>query len=216
MNTLQLLSVWALPLLFAITLHEVAHGWTARYYGDPTAERLGRLTLNPIRHIDPVGTILVPLALLLLGGFVFGWAKPVPVDYLKLRNPKRDMAVVAAAGPAANLVMVLFWALVAKTGLILSGEFDWVAVPMLLMGQAGIAINLILMILNLLPLPPLDGSRVMSGFLPDRVAEPYNRLEPFGMFILLGLLAFGILGKILSPPFSALSDAVYSVFRLPF
>ena len=216
MNTLQQISIWALPLLFAITLHEVAHGWTARYFGDATAEEQGRLSLNPIRHIDPIGTILVPVMLLIIGGFVFGWAKPVPVNMLRLHHPKRDMAIVAAAGPLANLVMALGWALVAKFGVYLYGEVDWFALPLIYMGQAGIAINLILMILNLLPLPPLDGGRVLAGFLPDRLAYGFSRLEPFGLFIVLGLLAFGILSKLLKPPFVALSDLITTIFNLPF
>ncbi len=216
MNTLQLLSVWALPVLFAITLHEVAHGWTARHFGDMTAAQLGRLSLNPIKHIDPVGTVIVPAVLLLLGGFVFGWAKPVPVNMFHLHNPKRDMAVVAAAGPAANLVMALGWALIAKLGVSMYGTLEWIAVPLILMGQAGIAINLVLMLLNLLPLPPLDGGRVVAGVLPDNLSYQYGRIEPLGLFILLGLLALGVLGKILSPPYTALSDLIVRVFDLPF
>jgi len=216
MSTLQVLSVWALPVLFAITLHEVAHGWTARHFGDMTAAQLGRLSLNPIKHIDPIGTILVPAVLLFLGGFVFGWAKPVPVNMFHLRNPKRDMAVVAAAGPAANLVMALVWALIAKLGVSMYGSVDWVALPLIYMGQAGIAINLILMLLNLLPLPPLDGGRVVAGMLPDNLSYQYGRIEPLGLFILLGLLALGVLGKILSPPYTALSDFLVRVFELPF
>ncbi len=216
MNTLQLLSVWALPVLFAITLHEVAHGWTARHFGDMTAAQLGRLSLNPIKHIDPIGTVLVPAVLLFLGGFVFGWAKPVPVNMFHLHNPKRDMAVVAAAGPAANLVMALGWALIAKLGVSMYGTLDWVAVPLILMGQAGIAINLVLMLLNLLPLPPLDGGRVVAGVLPDNLSYQYGRIEPLGLFILLGLLALGVLGKILNPPYTALSDLIVRVFDLPF
>ena len=216
MSTLQLLSVWALPVLFAITLHEVAHGWTARHFGDMTAAQLGRLSLNPIKHIDPIGTVLVPAVLLFLGGFVFGWAKPVPVNMFHLHNPKRDMAIVAAAGPAANLVMALIWALIAKLGMSLYGAADWVALPLILMGQAGIAINLVLMLLNLLPLPPLDGGRVVAGMLPDNLSYQYGRIEPLGLFILLGLLALGVLGKILSPPYTALSDLIIRVFDLPF
>ena len=216
MNTLQVLSVWALPVLFAITLHEVAHGWTARHFGDMTAAQLGRLSLNPIKHIDPIGTVLVPAVLLCLGGCVFGWAKPVPVNMFHLHNPKRDMAIVAAAGPAANLVMALIWALIAKLGMSLYGAVDWVALPLILMGQAGIAINLVLMLLNLLPLPPLDGGRVVAGMLPDNLSYQYGRIEPLGLFILLGLLALGVLGKILSPPYTALSDLIIRVFDLPF
>jgi Zn-dependent protease len=216
MNTLQLLSVWVLPLLFAITLHEVAHGWTARYFGDLTAEQGGRLSLNPLKHIDPIGTVLVPAVLLLLGGFVFGWAKPVPIDVHRLHNPKRDMAVVALAGPMANLAMALGWALAAKAGLMLHGQLDWVALPLIYMGQAGIAINLVLMILNLIPLPPLDGGRVLAGVLPDNLSLALGRVEPYGMFILLGLLAVGWLGRILSPPYNVLSGLVDQVFGLPF
>jgi Zn-dependent protease len=216
MNTLQLLSVWVLPLLFAITLHEVAHGWTARHFGDTTAEQLGRLSLNPLKHIDPIGTVLVPAVLLLLGGFVFGWAKPVPIDVRRLRNPKRDMAVVALAGPMANLVMALGWAAAAKAGLMLHGQLDWVAVPLIYMGQAGIAINLVLMILNLIPLPPLDGGRVLAGVLPDNLSVALGRIEPYGMFILLGLLAVGWLGHILRPPYNVLSGLIDQVFGLPF
>jgi Zn-dependent protease len=216
MNTLQLLSVWVLPLLFAITLHEVAHGWTARYFGDTTAEQVGRLSLNPLKHIDPIGTVLVPAVLLLLGGFVFGWAKPVPIDVHRLHNPKRDMAVVALAGPMANLAMALGWALAAKAGLMLHGQLDWVALPLIYMGQAGIAINLVLMILNLIPLPPLDGGRVLAGVLPDNLSLALGRVEPYGMFILLGLLAVGWLGRMLSPPYNVLSGLVDQVFGLPF
>lgn len=216
MNILQTLSIWALPVLFAITLHEVAHGWTARHFGDLTAEQAGRLSLNPLRHIDPVGTVLVPAVLLALGGFVFGWAKPVPVDPRRMGRPKRDMAVVAAAGPLSNLVMALAWAVVARIGLALLGEWEWAARPMLAMGYAGVVINLILMLLNLLPLPPLDGGRVVAGVLPDRIAHGYARIEPFGLFILLGLLFLGILSKILSGPFEWMTTAIFQLFNLPF
>ncbi|MFP5505207.1 MAG: site-2 protease family protein, partial [Gammaproteobacteria bacterium] len=165
-----------------------------------TAEMLGRLSLNPIRHIDPVGTVLVPGILLFLGGFIFGWAKPVPVDARNLRNPKRDMAVVAAAGPLANLGMALIWALIAKIGLMLAAVSPWVSVPLILMGKVGIFLNLILMVLNLLPLPPLDGGRVLVGLLPDRYAVKLAAIEPYGFFILIGLLVTGYLGKIIGPP----------------
>ncbi|MDH3514254.1 MAG: site-2 protease family protein [Gammaproteobacteria bacterium] len=195
----QLVAVAILPLLFAITVHEVAHGWVAKLYGDPTAQRLGRLTLNPLKHIDPVGTILVPGLLLMLGGFVFGWAKPVPVTWQNLRNPKRDMAIVAAAGPAANLLMAVFWAVIAKIGMLL-GTSSWAGLPMQYMGIFGIQINAILMILNLLPLPPLDGGRVAVGLLPGPWAWRLSRVEPFGFFILLALLATGMLGILIGPP----------------
>lgn len=211
LNLMQRLAVWALPVLFAITVHEVAHGWVAKYLGDPTAEMLGRLTLNPLRHIDPVGTLLVPGMLLLLGGFIFGWAKPVPVTYENLRNPKRDMAIVAAAGPLANLLMATGWALLLKVAIALSGEMEWVALPLLYMSGAGITINVILMVLNLLPLPPLDGGRVLTGLLPDRAAWQLGRVEPYGFIILLALLATGLLGRLLGPPVYALQSTLFSL-----
>lgn len=199
---LAVFSVAILPVLFAITVHEVAHGWVAKLYGDPTAQRLGRLTLNPLKHIDPMGTLLAPILLLLVSGgrFAFGWAKPVPITWENLRHPKRDMAIVAAAGPAANLVMAFGWAIVAKIGLMLTGTFDWAAQPMILMGEIGIKINAIFMILNLIPLPPLDGGRVAVGLLPGPWAWKLARVEPFGLFILLALLFTGILGDIINPP----------------
>lgn len=199
LSTPQLVAVAILPLLFAITVHEVAHGWMAKKFGDPTAHRLGRLTLNPLKHIDPVGTILVPGLLLLLGGFVFGWAKPVPVTWENLRHPKRDMAIVAAAGPAANFLMALFWAVIARIGVQL-GVQSWAGLPMQYMGMFGIEINAVFMILNLIPLPPLDGGRVAVGLLPGPWAWQLARIEPFGFFILLALLATGILGAIIGPP----------------
>ncbi len=196
----QFIAVAILPLLFAITVHEVAHGWVAKYLGDPTAQRLGRLTLNPIKHIDPVGTLLVPGLLLVVGGFIFGWAKPVPVTWENLRHPKRDMALVAAAGPGANLAMALMWALLAKLGTLLPENLQWAALPMRYMGEFGIAINVVLMVLNLLPLPPLDGGRVAVGLLPNHIGWQLARVEPFGFFILLALLATGVLGMMIGPP----------------
>jgi len=179
LTLLQTIAVAILPLLFAITVHEVAHGWVAKQFGDPTAQRLGRLTLNPLKHIDPLGTILVPGLLLMLGGFVFGWAKPVPVTWENLRHPKRDMAIVAAAGPMANLIMALIWAVIARIGIQL-GTTSWAGLPMQYMGFIGIQINAIFMILNLLPLPPLDGGRVAVGLLPGPMAWQLSRVEPFG------------------------------------
>lgn len=198
---LHVASIAILPMLFAITVHEVAHGWVAKRFGDPTAERLGRLTLDPTKHIDPIGTILAPLALLLITGgrFAFGWAKPVPVTWENLRHPKRDMAIVAAAGPAANLLMALIWALIAKLAVLL-GAFPWVAKPMYQMGVFGIEINALFMVLNLIPLPPLDGGRVAVGLLPGPWAWRLARIEPYGMFILLGLLFTGLLWTIIAFP----------------
>ena len=209
LTTVQRIAVWALPILFAITVHEVAHGWVARRLGDPTAYMMGRLTLNPIRHIDPIGTVLVPLALTLMGGFIFGWAKPVPVTWENLRNPKRDMVLVAAAGPLANLAMALLWALAMKVGVLLGDEARWVALPLIYMGFAGM-----LMVLNLLPLPPLDGGRVVAGLLPDRLAWRYGRLEPYGLMILLALLMMGWLGHLLWPPVGLLQGLLFNLLGL--
>lgn len=209
LSLLQKILVWAPPVLFAITFHELAHGWMARRLGDPTAEMLGRLTLNPIKHVDPIGTVLVPTVLLLAGGFIFGWAKPVPVTWENLKNPRRDMALVAIAGPAANLLMIIFWAALVKLAVILAGPLDWVAQPLAYMGGAGVVINSILMILNLFPLPPLDGSRVLSAMLPGPMAWQLSRIEPYGLIILLVLLISGLLGKWLWPLILGLQQLVY-------
>lgn len=202
LNLIQKITVWAIPVIFAITLHEAAHGYIAKYFGDKTAWMLGRVTLNPLKHIDPIGTILVPLSILLMskllgGGFIlFGWAKPVPVNFGALRHPKRNMLWVALAGPAANLIMAVFWALIIKLGISLGDNYTQ---PMALMGAAGIFINAILMALNLLPLPPLDGGRVALSLLPNRYAYRYAQIEPYGFYILLALMFIGWLGLILSP-----------------
>ena len=213
LNLVQQISVAALPLLFAITLHEVAHGWAAKQLGDKTAMMMGRLTLNPLKHVDPVGTVLVPGLLILSGfifgsglGFIFGWAKPVPVNWDQLRHPRRDMALVAVAGPLANFIMAILWALVAKLAIVLQSPFA--SEPLLFMGGIGISINLILMVLNLLPIPPLDGSRVVSSVLPGPLAWKYSRIEPYGFLILMGLLVMGILGPLLSYPLPALQQIV--------
>ncbi|SIT73120.1 Zn-dependent protease (includes SpoIVFB) [Ectothiorhodosinus mongolicus] len=220
-NLLQVIAIWALPVLFAITLHEAAHGWAAKQLGDPTAKMLGRLTLNPIKHVDPVGTILVPAGLLAFSlltpapPFVFGWAKPVPVNTRNLQKPRRDMAVVAIAGPLSNLLMAFFWALMIKLGLSLQGTFDWVAVPLVYMGVAGISINILLMVLNMMPVPPLDGGRVLSGFLRGRIAYNYDRLEPYGLVIVVVLLITGVLGAILFPIYGWFVELIQTLFALP-
>lgn len=199
LGLIQQLAVWAVPVLLAITGHEVAHGWMALRLGDRTAMMLGRLTLNPVRHIDPIGTVLVPAVLLALGGFVFGWAKPVPVTWENLRHPKRDMALVALAGPMANLLMAFLWLGALGAGMRLQGAAPPVAEPLIYMAAAGIFINGILMVLNLLPLPPLDGSRIVSSLLPGPLSWQYNRLEPYGLIILLVLFFTQVLQKILWP-----------------
>ncbi|MBI5921105.1 MAG: site-2 protease family protein [Betaproteobacteria bacterium] len=202
-NLIQTLAIWALPVIFAITLHEAAHGYVARMFGDSTAWELGRVSLNPLRHIDPVGTLLVPALILgtssLLGGggILFGWAKPVPVNFGRLRNPKRDMLWVAAAGPAANLIMALGWACLIKLAIVLPDSTF--ALPMAEMGKAGITMNAALMLLNLLPIPPLDGGRIAVSLLPHRLAWKFARIEPYGFVILLALLFTGVLGDILGP-----------------
>lgn len=196
LSLVQKIAIWIVPVLLGITVHEVAHGWIARKLGDDTAFMLGRLTLNPLKHVDPMGTILIPGMLLLLQtGFIFGYAKPVPINWKKLRQPKRDMALVAVAGPVSNLLMAVAWALLLRLGLMLGDN----GLALVYMGVAGITINAILMVLNLLPLPPLDGGRVLTGLLPGPWAYQFSRIEPYGFFILIGLLITGILGMILWP-----------------
>ncbi len=213
LTLVQQISAWLMPVLLAITIHEVAHGWVARLFGDHTAEMMGRLSLNPLRHVDPVGTILVPgLMLLMPGGFVFGWAKPVPVDWRNLRRPKQDMVWVAAAGPAINLVMGVGWALLARLALGLpAGSTTFL---LLLMGVAGMMINTVLAVLNMLPLPPLDGGRVLTGLLPTRYAIPFSRIEPYGFWILIFLLMTGSLGWLMQPMISLVLNALVSMSGL--
>ena len=214
LTIMQKIAVWALPVIFAITLHEVAHGWAASKLGDQTAKMLGRLTLNPIKHIDPIGTIIVPLALLFFGGFVFGWAKAVPVDTRNFKNPSRDMAWVAVAGPVANLVMAFLWALIAKLGMMLQASYPEVGIFLIYSGLAGVSINLILLVLNLIPIPPLDGSRVLSAFLPKKLAWQYNQIAPYGFFIILGLMFLGILMPLLMGPYAVFKQFIFSIVGL--
>lgn len=214
-SLVQKIIIWTIPVIFAITVHEVAHGWVALKLGDRTAQMMGRLTLNPIKHIDPIGTLLIPGLLLMVGGFIFGYAKPVPVTYQNLRRPKADMAWVALAGPMANLVMAVIWALVVKLGLGLYQSGVAIGEPMLYMGIAGVLINSMLMVLNLLPLPPLDGGRILTSVLPGPMAWQVSRLEPYGFFILLGLLYFGILGRVLWPMIGAFINLLAVIFNLP-
>ena len=217
-NLVQTLAIYALTVIFAITLHEAAHGYVARHFGDNTAYVLGRVSLNPVRHIDLVGTILVPLLILvtskLLGssGILFGWAKPVPVDFSALRHPKRDMLWVAAAGPLANLLMAMLWALTLKIALIT--PLNLFTLPLSLMAEAGITVNLVLMVLNLLPILPLDGGRIAVSLLPNRLAYRYSRLEPYGFPILLVLLFTNTLGIILNPPLLLSMQLIESIFQI--
>jgi Zn-dependent protease len=203
----QTLAIYALPVLFAITLHEAAHGYVARHFGDMTAHAQGRISLNPVRHIDILGTIVVPLVILFLSGykFLFGWAKPVPVNYSALRKPRQHMAWVAAAGPGANLVMALIWALVLKIAVVLPrGMFPEF---LSLMAQAGILVNLVFMFLNLLPILPLDGGRILASLLPSRAAWRYAKLEPWGLPLLVLLLLTNVLNVVLEP-LVGVSDAL--------
>jgi Zn-dependent protease len=213
LSLLQRIVVWILPVVFAITAHEVAHGWVAKKYGDNTAYLLGRLTLNPIKHIDPLGTIIIPGLLLLTGtGFIFGWAKPVPVDARNFNNPRRDMALVAFAGPLANLLMAIGWALITRLGVVIGMEA--ISLPLIYTGIAGISINLVLALINLLPIPPLDGSRILTGLLPVKWAWQYNRLERFGFIILLLMLYSGVLGSLLAYPMFVVQKLFFSIAGL--
>lgn len=209
---IQTIAIAAIPVLFAITLHEAAHGYVARHFGDMTAYNQGRISLNPIRHIDPVGTIFLPLLTLWMGGILFGWARPVPVNFSALRRPKQDMLWVASAGPVANLFMALFWALLARLALTLHGNYF--AEPLLQMAQIGVKINVVLMVLNLLPLPPLDGGRMAVSLLPHRLALTLARVEPYGMFVLIFLAVTPVLGWILGPPVMGLIQLINFIFGL--
>ena len=213
-HTVRLLALYAVPGIFAITLHEAAHGYAARHFGDLTAYQTGRITLNPLHHIDLMGTIVIPILMLIAsqGKFAFGWAKPVPVDFGRLRNPKRDMLWVAAAGPGANLLMAILWAFVIKA---MQGvPSNYFSEPILLMARGGIIINAVLMVLNLFPLPPLDGGRIAVSLLPHRLAHRFARIEPFGMIILIVLMFLGVLNVVMLPFVNAFIAALASVFNI--
>jgi Zn-dependent protease len=212
---IQRLAISIIPLLFAITLHEVAHGWVASKLGDKTAQILGRLTLNPLKHIDLVGTIVVPITLFFLGGFIFGWAKPVPVNSRNFHHMRRDLMLVAIAGPLANFLMAIFWAFIAKLGIVLFAKGIASGIPITYMGQMGMAINLQLMILNLIPIPPLDGSRVLSTLLPPAIAYHYERLEPYSLLILIVLIATPMLAWIMTPSLMILWRLLATITGLP-
>ncbi|MFO1309786.1 MAG: site-2 protease family protein [Burkholderiales bacterium] len=206
--SLERIALAAIPIILAITVHEAAHGYVARMFGDGTAWMLGRVTLNPLKHIDPVGTVLVPLATLWLGGFLFGWAKPVPVNFGNLRHPKRDMLWVAAAGPGSNFVMAVGWALLlglaSAGGALQSAGLQY-------MSLVGVVINVSLMVLNLLPILPLDGGRIALSLLPRRLAIPYSNTERFGFMLVILLLVTGALGVVLGPLYRLALAAVGAV-----
>jgi Zn-dependent protease len=215
-SLIRVLSVAAIPGILAITLHEVSHGWVAKQLGDPTASMLGRLTINPLKHVDLIGTILVPIGLLVFvpGGPVFGWAKPVPVDTRNLRRRKRDMAIVAAAGPVSNVLMALFWAVLGRLTLVTVGGSSAVSEWVLGMCVFGMFINAVLTIFNLLPIPPLDGGRVLVACLPSKVSDVVERIEPFGLIIVILLVVSGALGSIIDRPFGSLLAFYHSVAGL--
>ena len=213
-NFLITIAVYAIPVIFAITLHEAAHGYVARHFGDTTAYMLGRVTLNPMKHIDWLGTVVLPLVTVFLSGFMFGWAKPVPVNERNLRNPKKDMLWVAAAGPGSNLAQALAWAVVARVLMAIGpqsqvGDF-WFAVAI-----AGIQVNIVFAILNLFPLLPLDGGRMVASVLPDKLSYGYARLEPYGMVVLIVLIVTGALSWLLSPLVRGTLSQINKVMGLP-
>jgi Zn-dependent protease len=215
LTIIQIITIWTIPLLFAITLHEVAHGWVASWFGDSTAKLLGRLSINPIKHIDPIGTVLVPILMLLFSNFIFGWAKPVPVDPRNLHNPRRDMALVALAGPLSNLLMAFFWGLIAKMGMVvIEAGNTWLGIPLSQMGMAGIMINVVLAVLNILPIPPLDGGKIFASLLPSRMAYQLSVIEPYSFFILIFLIMSGILNKVMGPIVFLLANIIKIVFQL--
>ncbi len=209
----QTIALYAIPVLFAITVHEAAHGYAARHFGDHTAAQLGRITLNPVRHIDPVGTILLPLVLYFAtaGNFLFGYAKPVPVNFGRLRNPKRDMVWVALAGPGANLVQAILWT-VLLYGLLASGIEERFFLQMC---RAGVMVNLVMFAFNLFPLPPLDGGRILVGLLPWKQAMLVSRVEPWGFFIVMGLVITGLVGNLWLRPLMALTGSAIELLLTP-
>jgi Zn-dependent protease len=213
---IQQACIWVFPVLLAITLHEAAHAYVASLCGDTTAKMLGRLSLNPLRHIDPIGTVVMPLVIGFLThfNFVFGYAKPVPINWKQLRHPRRDMIWVTLAGPGSNIVMALLWAGCFKIATHFHPETSMPALFLLMSARAGMIINLVLAALNLLPIPPLDGSRVLSSLLPVRQAMIYEKIEPYGFFILIILMLTGVLNSILTPLINAGLYALSYIFKL--
>jgi len=213
MSLISQILIYAIPILLAVSLHEAAHGWIAHLLGDPTARRLGRLTANPLKHIDPIGTVAVPLLMILLVSFPFGWAKPVPVDVSNFQHPQKDMALVALAGPVSNFLMAIFWTLLLVI-VMKDGAHGGFTVALKTMAEVGVVINLVLMVLNLLPVPPLDGGRIVTGILPYKAAILFVKFEMIGMWVVIFLLASGFLGKILMPAVQAVQANLYAFFGL--
>ena len=208
------IAISAIPILLAITVHEASHGYAAKYFGDLTAERMGRISLNPFKHIDPVGTILLPALTLFFGGVLFGWAKPVPVNFGNLRHPKKDMLWVAAAGPASNFVMAVLWSLLLGTikYKLSQGVYSPLFPFLLQMSFVGVTINVVLMVLNLLPMPPLDGGRIAVSLLPNHLAIKLAQVEKYGFAILIALMFTGVLGKIIGPFIDFFQQSILQIF----
>lgn len=213
-NMLYTIAVWAVPVLFAITLHEAAHGWVANKLGDPTAKRLGRISVNPIRHVDPMGTVVVPLLLAMVSPFIIGWAKPVPVEPRYFKSPLLDMALVALAGPVSNFLMACGWAMFILLVTQMFVTASTTSIFLVDMGSKGIIINVVLMVLNLFPILPLDGGRVLAGVLPPRLAIPFMQTERYGMIVILLLLVSGLLGKIMWPLVQHFIGLISALFGL--
>jgi Zn-dependent protease len=211
-EVIQQIFLWGIPLIFAIVLHEVAHGFVAFRLGDDTARRAGRLTLNPLKHIDPIGTVALPLLLILTKSpFVFGWAKPVPVNFARLRPLRKGMLLVALAGPLSNFLQAIVWALVVKITLPAAAQGNALAALLFQMGQIGVGVNIMLMIFNLMPIPPLDGGRVIQALAPPQWAKALVHIERYGMLIVVVLLASGVLSRVLSPLMRWMSELIYQL-----
>lgn len=216
LNTVQQIAVWVIPVVFAITLHEAAHAWVAYRLGDMTAKALGRLSFNPVRHIDPLGSVIIPLIVLVLSNFtfVFGWAKPVPISPSQFKKPRRDIALSTAAGPLSNIIMAFLWTIILKIALLVGDHNSMLTLFIVLSANAGININLLLAFLNLIPIPPLDGSKIVACFLPYQQALHYEKIEPYGFFILIILAMLGVLNWLILPPMRGALAALSMLFNL--
>lgn len=213
-NLVEKILIWAIPIIFAITLHEAAHGYVAYKYGDDTAKKLGRISINPLKHVDIVGTFIVPIIMIVSTNFIFGWAKPVPVDARKLKKPKQNMAVVALAGPLSNFLMAIFWVLLLKVAIIAAKDEMTGALVLAFMCQAGILINIVLMVLNILPIPPLDGSKILAAFLPPPIDRYFHQASLVGLILVVALLVSGLLGKIMFPMINGVQHFLFVIFGI--